>query len=171
MGSKLRRLVALTLVASTLAGVRGASAADPPPPTDAELTKLIAIQEAVAKDPRASGDACAEDDAESDDLAAAGRRAEASPVVGPLLRRHALTGRRYVEVSWHVAAVLLGAAIADAADAPDTKKGKPGRNRAALMASSPAAPPILARQAELTKAMAKVQALCEDEEDEEESEE
>lgn len=147
-------------------------AADPPPPSDAELTKYIAVQDALVADAARRNAICAllAEDAEGDsgpedDLAEAARRVESNAILGPLLRHTGLTGRRYVELSLQVASVLIGAAIANEADAAERAAGRPQKSREALLASSPVAPPILARQQDLTRALSALAALCAESED------
>lgn len=143
------------------------AAAEPPPPSDAELTKYIAVQNALAGDVARRDQICellagdaSGSGASTDDPAVAGRRLEANPIFGPLVRKHGLSGRRYVELSVQVAGVLIGAAMADESDAAARAKGRPAKGRETLLASSPDAPPILARQQDLTAALEAVQAIC-----------
>ncbi len=166
----LRFAVALSPVVVALAARPGA--AQPPPPSDAELTAYIAVQDALVADSARRAEICelitaeAPDEGEvGDELAAAARRAESDPIFGPLLRRTGLSGRRYAELSVQVFGVLLGAAMADKADAADRAAGRPANSRQALLASSPEAPPILARQQDLTRSLSAVQAMCAEGED------
>jgi len=169
----------LRIVLAAAGFAASAFAAEPPPPTEAELMKYVAVQDALATDTARRQEICAlfqegwlDDGGGEDDLAAAGRRAEANPIFGPLLRRQGITGRRYAELSVEIFGVLLGAAIADEADADARRAGRPANNRETLRASSPSAPPILARQEDLTRALGAVRAMCEkDEEDEDHGDE
>ena len=143
------------------------AAAEPPPPSDAELSAYIAVQDALVADTARRAAICAlisaeapEESGAGDELAAAARRAEANPIFGPLLRRNGLSGRRYGELSVQVFGVLLGAVIADETDAAARAAGRPEKSRQELLASSSAAPPILARQQDLTRALSAVQAIC-----------
>lgn len=173
MRAFVRRFAATCCFVALLVAPRLAlAAAQPAPPSDAELTKYIAVQNALAGDVARRDQICAlmaedaeRDSGRGDEVAAAARRVEANPIFGPLLRRQGLSGRRYVELSVQIAGVLIGAAIADEADAAERSKGRPATGRQTLLASSPDAPPILARQADLTKALEAVQALCEGSED------
>lgn len=172
MHSARRRLAVASFgLAFSIAG-RPAVAAEPPPPTDAELTKYVAVQDALAGDVARRDAICAlmADDSDAgsgrdEDAAAAGRRLEANPIFGPLLRQKGLAGRRYVELTVQIAGVLIGAAIAEESDAAERAKGRPAKGRETLLASSPSAPPILARQADLTRALEAVQAVCEGDQD------
>ena len=168
------RLVVAALVALAFVGTAVSAEAEPPPPTDAELSKYIGVADGLASDAARAAEYCAlvardveGAEGRNEDLAALGRKVDANPIMGPHLRRQGLTGRRYVELSVQVAGVLIGAAIADDADAAARDQGKKGGNREALLASTPAAPPVLARQADLTGALTRLEALCDDGEDEE----
>jgi hypothetical protein len=170
--SAARAVIALTVLASLALDSPARAAAEPPPPTDAELTKYVAVQDALAGDVARREAICAlmNDDSDSGngrdgDVAAAGRRLEANPIFGPLLRQKGLAGRRYAELTVQIAGVLIGAAIAEENDAAERAKGRPAKSRDTLLASSPAAPPILARQADLTRALEGVQAVCEGDSD------
>jgi hypothetical protein len=167
MLSPRRRLAVAPFALLLSISARPAGAAAPPPPTDTELTKYVAVNDALAGDVARRDAICAMQeeswlgDGGGDELAVAARRAEAHPILGPLLRQKGLAGRRFVELSVQVASVMIGAAIADAADATERAAGRPAKSREALLASTPAAAPILARQADLTRALEAVQAVCE----------
>lgn len=171
MRPPVRRLASLA-AALALAALASPAAAEPPPPTDAELTRYIAVQKALVGDVAHRAAICSRltedeerDTGRGDELAAAARRVEADPIFGPQLRQQSFSGRRYVELSVQVGTVLLGAAIADDADAAERAKGRPATSRQTLLASSPAAPPILARQQDLTTALTELQAVCESSDD------
>jgi len=174
-----RRLVAVAIVALAVvhASVAVAAGAEPPPPTDPELSQFIAVTDGLAGDSARAAEFCvllaeekARENDRDEDIETLGRRIEAHPVLGPHLREQGLSGRRYVELSVQVAGVLLGAAIADEADAAARAKGEAGGNRDVLLASSPAAAPILARQQDLTRALTGLEELCGDGEEDDSEE-
>ena len=176
------RLFSSLLVAGgVLFAAPGAAAPgdEPPPPTDAEIAKFVAVQNALVADPGRADEICALGKGESGNdgsgdrsLAAAGRKIEANAITGPLVRRQGLTGQRYAQVTMHVAAGLLGLAIADDADRDEPKPNGVGPNRAALLRNSPAARVVAPRQAELTELFGRLEAFCasDDAESEEEYE-
>ncbi len=162
-----RRLVVLIPGLALAGALAPLLAADSPPPSDAEVTKFIAIEKAIAADESRATAVCEEfdsakdsDTGQSSDPAVIGRRLEASPNVGPLLRRNGMSGQRFTEVSVHVAAAAIGLGMADDLDATARLQGKPATNRASLIAKSPAARVVAARYQELTDSMGKLQALC-----------
>jgi hypothetical protein len=154
----------LALAALFLLAPSGLAAVEPAPPNDAELSQYVAIQKALATDAARAEQICAmleedsqRDSGRSDDLAAIGRKADTHPILGPLLRKQGMSGRRYVEVTVQIAGVLIGAAIADEADAAAGNTS----NRDALVAGTPGADRILRRRPELVAALEAVQAVCE----------
>jgi hypothetical protein len=164
--------LAVPLISLALLSSSALRADDPPPPTDAELTKFIAIENDLFSNPGRAEEVCGEMDAakESDeksdpDVAVVGRRLESSSVFGPVLRVHGLSGKRYFEVTVHVAGALIGLGIADELDATAHSQGKSATNRADAIAKSPVVALVASRQAELTQAMKKYDALCGDAEE------
>ncbi len=173
----MRRVWGLGLVTMVMAfaslAAWGAEAGDPALPSDAEVTKFIGVWKALAADPGSASEVCAGvgdeggDDGEDFDAAAIGKELEASPTLGPLLARQALSGRRFIEVSVHLFAGMLGLAIADELDSGQERAA----NREAVLRDSPAAKLVAAHQAELDPVMQRAQELCSEEEEEEEEEE
>ena len=143
-----------------------ALAAEPAPPTDAEITAFVGVQRGLVADPSRAEAICAalDEDRESDqgsqDLAVIGRKVEASSILGPLVRRQAISGRRFAELSVQIAAALFGLDMADSADASELAKGKPGKNREALLQRSAEARSVAPRQAELVTALKRVDEFC-----------
>jgi hypothetical protein len=169
---------AAALAFAFLAVLTPAGAAEPAPPTDSEITKLIAVFNGISGDAGRAEEMCAvfeADDGEeknrTESLAQTGRRAEAHPILGPLLRRHGLSGERFVVVSAHVAGALFGLGFADELDAAAKERGEAGGNRAKLLAENAEVKLVAARQAEVTAALSKVQVVCGEDEEEEEEEE
>ena len=153
---------------------QAALGAEPAPPSDTEITRFIAVENGLVTDPGRAEAVCAalrrdrESDEGSQDLAVIGRKVEADPIFGPLVRRQGLTGRRFAEISAQIAGALLGLGMADSMDAAERAKGKPAKNREVVLQRSPEARSVAPRQAELVAALEAVDALCgESEEDEE----
>lgn len=152
----------------------GAAAAEPPPPTDAELVRFVAVEDGLAAgDPAATCaaiDAAKGEEAESSsDPAVIGRRLEQSPLVGPVLRRQGMSGQRFAEISVHVASAAIGLSMADQLDATARRQGKPATNRETLLARSPAARAYAAREKEVLASLEKLKALCGGDDGEDES--
>jgi hypothetical protein len=166
--------LAVPIVTVALLSATALRAEEPPPPTDAELTKFIAIENDLFSDPGRAEEVCGEidsakqgDEKSDPDMAVVGRRLEASGVFGPVLRAHGMSGKRYFEVSVHVAGALIGLGIADELDTTARSQGKSATNRSAAIAKSPAVAVVAARQAELTEALKKYDKLCGDAEEDE----
>jgi hypothetical protein len=175
MSSLARRVVSLS--AALLVGTAlGASDAAPAPPSDAELTKFIAVQNGLTPDAARAGlcDALRqeEDDGRERSLAELGREVEAHAVLGPLVRRHGLGGQRFLELSVQVGAGLIALAMADEADATLRAQKKAAETRARVLAESAEARAVAPRQAELVAALERYEQVCggDDEEPEEEDE-
>ena len=176
MSSLARRVVSLS--AALLVGTAlGASDAAPAPPSDAELTKFIAVQNGLTPDAARAGlcDALRqeeEDDGRERTLAEIGREVEAHAVLGPLVRRHGLGGQRFIELSVQVGAGLIGLAMADEADAALRAQKKVAGTRARVLAESAEARAVAPRQAELVAALERYEQICggDDEEPTEEDE-
>ena len=169
------RCASLLLAAVALAGLPTSVLAqeeDPPPPSDAEATKFFAVYSALLDDPSLAGEVCglgdgeAGDDSGSQSAAAAGRKIDAHPRVGPVVRRQGLTGRRFVEVSMHLFAGYLGLAIADDADRGKPKPAGVGPNRASLLKDSASARVAASHQPEMARLQARMDELCAADEDE-----
>lgn len=185
MDRRFVRCAFLLLAVVALAGISAPVLAqddDPPPPSDAEATKFFAVYAALLDDPSLSGEVCglgdgeAGDDSGNQSAGALGRKVDANPRVGPVVRRQGLTGRRFVEVSMHLFAGYLGLAIADDADRGKPKPAGVGPNRAALLEDSASARVAAAHQPEMARLQARMDELCaaeagDDGEDEETSEE
>lgn len=176
MISLVRRAVVLStalLVGSAL----GASAAEPAPPSDAELTKFVAVQNAFAADAARAPELCDALRQDSDDdrersLAEIGRDIDAHAILGPLVRRHGLGGQRFIELSVQVGAGLIALSMADQADAALRAQKKAADTRARVLAESAEARAVAPRQAELVAALERYEKLCggDDEEPAEEDE-
>lgn len=153
-----------------LVSSNAAFGAEPAPPSDAEIAKFVGIENGLVADSGRAAAICTDfaaakpsDSERSSDPAVVGRRLEASPIIGPLLRRNGISGQRFTEVSVHVVAALIGLAIADDADATARRQGKPAGNREGLLANSAAARVVAAHQKELTASLEKFRTLCDDE--------
>lgn len=169
MDRRFVRRAFLLLAVIVLAGPRASARAqgdDPPPPTDVEATKFFAVYAALLDDPSLAAEACglasgdADDDSGSQDLAALGRKIDADPSFGPLVRRQGLSGRRFIEVTMHLFAGFLGLAIADDADLGKPKQDGVGPNRAELLKDSASARVAAAHQAEMTRLQARMDERC-----------
>lgn len=174
LGSTALLWLVVAVAAFTPLAAWSADAAEPAVPSDAEVTKFIAVWKALAADPSSASEVCAtfEDDAEDDsgedfDATEIGRELEANPTLGPVLQRQAISGRRFVETSVHLFAGMLGLAMADALDA-----GQGAANREAVLRDSPSARVVASHQTELDPVMQRAQELCspEDSEPEDDSE-
>ena len=169
--------VSLALFAFVLlaphAGRAAAAAPAMAPPSDAELTRFVALENDIAADAGRAAQFCtlqaqAEHEADSQKTPAEiGRRLDANPLFGPLLRRHGLSGQRYTEVTLQAFGGALGLGMADDLDSTARAKGLKADNREQLLARSAEARAVAPRLAELTAALDKVGKLCAgDEEDE-----
>jgi hypothetical protein len=164
MSSSARRVVFLS-AALLVGGALGAHAAEPAPPSDAELTKFVAVQNSFASDAARAPELCDALRQDSDDerdrtLAEIGRAIDAHAVLGPLVRRHGLGGQRYIELSVQVGAGLIALSMADQADAALRAQKKAADSRSRLLAESAEARAVAPRQAELVAALERYEQVC-----------
>jgi hypothetical protein len=169
MSSLARRVVVLS-TALFVGGALVASAAAPAPPSDAELTKFVALQRAFVDDATRAPELCEALRQDSDDdrersLAELGREVEAHAILGPLIRRHGLGGQRFLELSVQVGAGLIALAMADEADATLRAQKKAADSRARLLADSAEARAVAPRQAELVAVLERYEQICGDDEE------
>ena len=147
------------------------SALDIPPPTDRELTQFLAVQKELAADPDRATELCSlQLEGESDenapkdpDAAILGRKFDANPILGPLLRRQSISGQRFAQVSAQVVGAFLALGMADSLDQTAKEKGKPADNRAQVLAKSAEARAVAARQEEISTVLAQTAHLCDGE--------
>lgn len=160
-----RSLAALVLLAAAALPARAAIA----PLADADITKFVAVQRDLIADPTLAGALCelefgsaSDEEVPDPEGALLGRRIDAHPVAGPLVRRHGLSGQRFAQVAVQIVAQAMAVGIAEQLDEGAKAAGKPATNRSDLLARSVEAQIYVARQAELTELLLKSAALCGD---------